>query len=271
MIRFLHITDLHITAPETDDPGRQTDTVAALARLIEIANKLEPKPAFVVASGDLTNIGDVASYTLLASMLDKLEMPVVLGLGNHDSRADFYRAIPSFGDSHPNQPFDHDQTLEGIHVISIDSSVPGKVSGAFEDGQIENLKETLAAHPDMPKLLVIHHPPQVDPERTKSWASLSREATDQLAETIADYGVVAILSGHIHINRVTVWHGVPVVTTMGQQSTVDLSRNSGLAIIEGTGFAICDVIEGNLQVTFVPLETSAIIKEIPENQLQSFS
>jgi Icc protein len=94
MTRFLHITDLHITAPETEDETRQTDTVRALARMIEIANTLDPAPAFVVASGDLTNIGDEPSYGLLREMMAGLRMPVILGLGNHDRRAGFYGAFP---------------------------------------------------------------------------------------------------------------------------------------------------------------------------------
>jgi Icc protein len=104
-------------------------------------------------------------------------------------------------------------------------------------------------------VISIHHPPRIDPASTHSWASLTPETTDALAEAIAGSCVLAILSGHIHINRVALWQGVPVVTTMGQQSTVDLTRPSGLSIIEGTGFAICDYLSNALQITHVPLAT----------------
>lgn len=270
MTRFLHITDLHITAPETQDPAQQTDTVAALDRLIQIAPTLEPRPAFIVASGDLTNIGDEASYALLAARLAALDIPVVMTLGNHDVRAEWHAAFPGHPGA-PDGPVDVDAALAGIQVITLDSSVPGKVSGALTGEQLADLDQTLARHPDLPKVIAIHHPPRTDPENAGIWATLDAPSTDRLAAALAGHDVRAVLCGHVHLNRMSLWHGVPLVVTMGQQSTVDLTRNDALAVIEGTGFAICDLLPAGLQVTYVPLAPARLIKEIPTERLKAFS
>ncbi|MFC3615395.1 metallophosphoesterase family protein [Lutimaribacter marinistellae] len=270
MTRFLHVTDLHVSAPQTNDATRQTDTVAALDRLIEVALRLDPRPDFIVASGDLTNVGDEASYRLLAERFEGFDIPVHMTLGNHDRRAGWHSVFPGHHAA-PDGPVDHDAVLGGVHVVALDSSVPGRVSGALDDEQIERAAEMLGRNPDLPKLVAIHHPPRLDPSRNFAWATLDQHSTDRLASLLEGRSVLAVLSGHVHMNRVAMWHGVPLVVTMGQQSTVDLTRTDALAVVEGTGFAICDLLPSGLQTTFVPLAEPRLIKEISVDRLRAFS
>ena len=51
---FVHLTDLHISAPELKDRALLSDTVATLKTIIAMVQGIEPRPAFVVVSGDLT-------------------------------------------------------------------------------------------------------------------------------------------------------------------------------------------------------------------------
>ncbi|MDQ2093405.1 metallophosphoesterase family protein [Rhodalgimonas zhirmunskyi] len=270
MTRFLHITDLHVSAPETDDPGRQTDTVASLDRLLDIATRLDPRPDFIVASGDLTNIGDRASYDLVAARFAALDIPVAMTLGNHDRRDGWHAAFPDHPAA-PDGPVDHDMVQAGVHIIALDSSVPGKVAGALDAAQLERAQDMLARHPDLPKLIAVHHPPRIDPDEPLPWATLDADSTEKLAALLKGHNVLAILSGHIHLNRVALWNGIPLVVTMGQQSTVDLTRTDAMAVVEGTGFAICDLLPGGPRITFAPLETGRLIKEIPVERLRAFS
>ena len=268
MTRFLHITDLHISAPETDDPGRQTDTPATLRRLVEVAGSLNPD--FVIASGDLTNLGDPASYRLLAEIMSGLSVPVIYALGNHDKRAPFHAAFSGLPGA-PDGPLDHDLVVAGHHIIALDSSVPGQVSGDLDDAQFDRLTEMLSRHGDLPRIVVLHHPPRTDPDQPYVWASLSEPVTQRLGEALSEQGVQAILSGHIHVNRVSLWRGIPLVVAAGQQSSVDLTASQGLRIVEGTSFAICDMLPGGPQVSFVPLADQTLIKEIPDDVLRGFA
>ncbi|WP_163846926.1 metallophosphoesterase [Pseudooceanicola aestuarii] len=270
MTRFIHLTDLHVSAPQTEDPGRQTDTAATLARVIDTANGLSPRPDFAIVSGDMTNIGDQPSYELVAQLLDRLEMPVLMTLGNHDRRAPFHAAFAGQAGA-PDGPVDHDAVIAGLHVILLDSSVPGRVAGALDAGQFDFLAQALARHPEVPKLLVLHHPPRVDPDDNAAWASLNTEDTARLGAALAGHDIRGILSGHVHFNRVTMWNGIPSIVTTGLQSTVDLTRRDALAVVEGTGFALCRMIGGGLSTTFVPTEPPRVIKEIPAERLRAFA
>lgn len=269
MTRFLHITDLHVSAPSTDDPGRQTDTVGTLARMIEIANAMDPGPDFVVASGDLTNIGDRASYELLAGMMAELKVPVVYALGNHDRRAGFHAAFPGYPGA-PDGPLDYDVVHAGAHLIVGDTAVPGQVSGALDSAQFERLDAALERHPELPKILVLHHPVATH-GREGAWTTIAPADSARIGDMIEGRNVAAILSGHVHSNRVAFWRGTPLVVTMGQQSTVDLTRRDGLHIVEGAGFAICDLGPAGLNVAFAPLTQSRVIKVIPEATLRRFA
>lgn len=269
MTRFLHITDLHVSAGTGGQSSRRRASVAALERLVEIADRLRPRPAFIVASGDLTNTGDQDSYRIVGNMLGALDIPVIWALGNHDRRAGFHAVFPGHAGA-PDGPLDHDAVHAGVHVIALDSSIPGQVGGGLDDDQFARLEEMLARHEDLPRLVTVHHPPKLSPGARNGWATLTEESSERLRVALAGRNVLAVLSGHMHMNRIAMWHGIPLVVTMGQQSTVDLTRTDALAVIEGMGFAICDLLPGGLQTTFVPLAEPRVIREIPEERLRAF-
>lgn len=249
MTRFIHLTDLHISHPDAGDPGDKTGALETLERVIGIINAMEWQPEFVVASGDLTNTGHPLSYALLQEKLAALQAPIVLALGNHDKRPEFHTA---FGNPATDAPYCHDRVLGGLHVITLDTSVAGHVAGAICAAQFDFLKQALTRHTDHPKLIVMHHPPRVDPDGLP-WGSIDMDSTDRLAETLRGHNVAGILSGHIHINRVSHWHGIPIIVSNGQDSTVDLLQTRDLRLVEGTGFGICDWLPSGLSVSFAPL------------------
>ena len=268
MTRFLHITDLHLSAPEAGDPGLQSDTPATLRRVVGIVQAMKQKPDFVVASGDLTNTGHEASYQLLKEILADMPVPVVLALGNHDKRAGFHAV---FGQGASDAAYFHDSVHGALHVIVLDTMIPGKVAGTVDAEQMDFLRAALERHPDKPKLIVMHHPPRVDPEGLP-WGTIDMASTEALAGTLRGHDVVAILSGHIHINQVSHWHGIPIVVGMGQHSTVDLLERDDLRLVEGSGLAICDWRRSGLTVSYVPLTPAGrVIGTIDRARLLAFS
>lgn len=249
MTRFIHLTDLHISHPDLEDTHLQSDTPATLQRVVEAINGMDPQPDFVAISGDLTNHGDVESYRLVSELLSPLKAPVVLALGNHDKREGF-NAI--FSEGMGDTPYFHDAVHSDLHVITLDSAVPGRIAGAIDDAQFDYLEQALRRHRDVPKLVMVHHPPRVDPDEL-TWASLDAQSTDRLAKALQGHEIGAILTGHIHVNRVSHWHGIPVIVANGQHSTVDQLRPDVMRVVEGTGFAICEWRPSGLTVSFVPL------------------
>ena len=64
--------------------------------------------------------------------------------------------------------------------------------------------------------------------------------------------VVGILSGHVHMDRVAQWHGVPVVIGTGHHAGTDVVALPGaFNMLDATGFAVGTLYPSGLQVTFV--------------------
>lgn len=268
MTRFVHLTDLHISHPDSGDTMLRADTPAQVASAVAAINRLDPAPDFVIASGDLTNIGDPRSYGLLQDILAPLKMPVVLALGNHDRRDAFHSV---FQTGRGDAPHFHDRAEAGLHIITLDTLIPGKVSGTICEGQFAFLAEALERAPDLPKVIVAHHPPRMDPNELP-WATLDQPTSDRLAEVLQGRNVLGILSGHVHINSVRMWHGVPLYVSQGLNSTVDLIEREDMRIVEGTGFALFDLRASGLSVTFVPLTPDAReLGRLDVARLRSFS
>ncbi|MFN3937720.1 MAG: metallophosphoesterase family protein [Gemmobacter sp.] len=268
MTRFVHLTDLHLQPEGAPDATTSHDTGAVLAEAVARIGAMDPAPDFVVVSGDLTNHGDEPSYRRLAAALAPLRMPVLLGLGNHDRRAGFH-AVMGAGSS--EAPLHHAAVHGGLHVIVLDSSVPGRVGGAICDAQFAWLADELEAHPALPKLIAVHHPPRIDPA-SLPWVSLDDTSTARLGQMLADRKVAAVLSGHIHIDSTTIWNGVPLVVSTGLHSTVDITCREDLRMVEGAGFNLCTWRPSGLGVAAVPLRPERReIRTIDHGRLRAFA
>ncbi|MCW0981467.1 metallophosphoesterase [Agrobacterium sp. BT-220-3] len=254
-VNFVHLTDLHIGNPQVQDDDLYSDTSATLSATLSQIKALMPPPEFIVVSGDLTNRGDAGSYEELKRLMAEaeLDVPVLFALGNHDRRDGFYPVMLGRHED-LDEPYDHAEVVAGIHIIVMDTSVPGKVGGAFEPGQIEWLEEELENHPDLPKLLVMHHAPALDFDRADAeWESLSFVDTEALDEVLFEYDVMGILAGHIHYDRMAHWQGIPVVVGIGQHFATDpLWLHEGVRMLSGASFIIGTLRDTGLSVTFAP-------------------
>lgn len=249
MTRFVHLTDIHICHPDAGAPAHKAKNPEMLRDAVRIINDMDSQPDFVVASGDLTDLGDVASYELFREIVAPLKPPLIMALGNHDKRAGFHQVL---GQPGSDAPYFHDAEHAGLHVITLDTSVPGHVAGAICDAQFAFLAAALTRAPDLPKLLVMHHPPRVDPDGLP-WGSIDMASTERLARMLTEHNIAGILSGHIHINRVMIWHGIPIVVSGGLDTSIDLLETQNLRLVEGTSIGICDWRDSGLGVTYVPL------------------
>lgn len=254
-LTFVHLTDLHVGNPAVQDDHLHSDTTTTLRAILADVKKLVPQPKFMVVSGDLTNRGDEGSYEQLKMLFAEAEltMPVLFALGNHDRRDGFYPAILGRTDN-LDAPYDHSAVIDGVHVIVLDSSVPNKVGGAFEPGQLDWLKAELEAHAALPKLLVMHHAPALDMhDASMEWESLGYADTEALRDAVKGKNVIGILSGHIHYDRVANWYGIPTVVGIGQHAATDvLWLHEGLRMLEGAAFAIGTLRPSGLALTFAP-------------------
>ncbi len=267
-LNFIHITDMHLSHPDLNDPDKHADTVANLQLAIERISELLPRPEFVIASGDLVNQGDVASYQLVKEMLEELGLPVVYALGNHDKRREFRQVF--LAEPENDAPYFHRIVQGGLQIVTLDTSQPGRVSGGLCDAQFAFLEQALQEHPNQPTLLVLHHPPLIE-EDTLPWESLSRKDSNRLMATLKGYPIVGMICGHIHRDRTCHWHGIPIQFSCGLYASFDVLRGPYMLVDEGIGIVFCTYRETGLSATFIPLlPKHKSLGEITQERLQSF-
>ncbi len=251
-VTFVHLTDLHaVAAPEAGDDAC-LGNLDRLAAVMTTIGAIAPRPDFVVVSGDITDRGDLDSYRRVRAVVEAHGLKTLYALGNHDSRPGFYAGMLD-DPAGATVPYCHERLIGGLHVVTLDTSVAGKVAGALGADQFAFLDAALRRHPEAAKLLVMHHAPLVAPGTGYGWESLGAAGTQRLAEAIAGHPVAGIVTGHVHYDRVAIWNGVPVVTTTGLHNANDVLYRDGLRFVAGGSFALCTVRDGALSVAFVPL------------------
>jgi 3',5'-cyclic AMP phosphodiesterase CpdA len=153
-----HISDLHIRSDGALIWGR--DTIQALAACVEHILALDPRPDVVLATGDLVDLGCAAEYRALRDGLARLTMPVYVIPGNHDDRAALRACFADLGYLANDGEFLH-YTVEGfsLRLVALDTVIPGEVEGGLCADRLDWLDRTLAAEPDRPTLIFMHHPP----------------------------------------------------------------------------------------------------------------
>jgi Icc protein len=151
------ITDLHITTGV--DPTR-ADPVPALRRTVELLNTMRPRPDCVVATGDLVEHGTDAEYRLLFDLLNRIEAPLYLMPGNHDDAPLLRMHLHFHGYLRADEP-GHLGTVIDTHpvrLVLVDTTDPVRHDGVVPPERAEWLDRVLAAQPDRPTLVAMHHP-----------------------------------------------------------------------------------------------------------------
>lgn len=228
-----HLSDTHL-APS----GKKTFGVAPmaeyLARCVEHINRLQPQPALVIHTGDVTNNGLPEEARRAADILRGLRAPLVVVPGNHDTRTALTAA---FGNKICPQDahgfIHHDIALPGLRLLGLDTTTPGKPGGAFDEARAAWLHARLQKNPTTPTVLFMHHPPVrfgVIETDIDGFAG-----ADLLAETLAPHHqVIRILAGHIHLASLTTWQGIVVSTapSTGMRLYLDLTLSLSRYILD---------------------------------------
>jgi 3',5'-cyclic AMP phosphodiesterase CpdA len=200
---MVQLTDCHIV--ERDRLAMElVDTASFLRDAITTTNALDPGPDLVVISGDLVDDGRPAQYDHLAELVARIEAPVLLMPGNHDSPATLRAAIPA-RDRLPDGAVERDGPyldvmIDGpVRVIALDSSRGPDPAGRLEPAQLSWLDDQLRAAPDRPTVVLLHHPPFATGIVHMDQMALDAESCAALARVIERHGQVErICCGHLH-------------------------------------------------------------------------
>jgi 3',5'-cyclic-AMP phosphodiesterase len=225
------ISDLHIK-PAGELAYQQVDTAAALKRCIMHLNRMWPRPAMVVASGDLVDGGRSEEYAHLKRLLADLALPLVALPGNHDARDTMRRAFPNQPYAQSKGPMNFHIAVGPLDLILIDSSVTGQDHGAIEDETLVWLEATLNLSPKRPALLFLHHPPFATGIRYMDAMNLQNAA--DLATILRRYPRARMIGcGHVHRAIYTQFAGcaASICPAPNHAVALDLSLEAAPALI----------------------------------------
>jgi 3',5'-cyclic AMP phosphodiesterase CpdA len=190
------ITDTHITQPGKLLMG-VVDTASALARAVSALNQLNPAADATVLTGDLVESGEPEEYVHLRVLLAPLRMPVFAIPGNHDARERMREAFIADGYLPAHGFLNYVIEDYRLRIIGLDTLIPGEGGGLLCSDQLRWVDDTLAAAPDRPSLVLMHHPPFATGIERMDRAGLSGSA--DFAGIIRGHPQVErILCGHLH-------------------------------------------------------------------------
>ncbi len=189
---LVQLSDSHIGAIWSEG-----DPIVGLRAAIAAIGHLDVAPDAILVSGDLAETGAAGEYELVRESLRVLGLPIHVLPGNHDDRAALRKCFGLPGS--PEDPIQHTADVGALRLVMVDSTRPGEDRGELDSLRIEWLDRALAAEPERPTLLAMHHPPIV--MRSPAWDPivLPDAARSALAEVLARHPqVLAIVAGHHH-------------------------------------------------------------------------
>jgi 3',5'-cyclic AMP phosphodiesterase CpdA len=261
------ITDVHLGfGPDSPDEPNVQRLEATLAAIL--AGR--PRPDLLLATGDLTEHGDVASYRRLRSLLAGFPLPSYLCLGNHDLRDAF---LSVFAETPTADGFVQYVVEDApVRLVMLDTLEEGRHGGGFCETRAAWLAARLAES-RRPTLLVLHHPPI---ETGIAWMTVGDEEAwvRRLAGTISGHDhLIGAVCGHIHRPITTVWRGLPVsvcAATAPQLalnlSPLDPEAPDGRALVvqESPAYALHRVSAAGLMTHYATVEPAAVLARYDE-------
>ncbi|RPE74581.1 3',5'-cyclic AMP phosphodiesterase CpdA [Frondihabitans sp. PhB161] len=219
---LLHLSDTHLIEGDGDLYG----DVDSESRLRQIMAELEDsgaRPEAIVVTGDLADKGEAGAYRKLRQLIEpiasRLGAQIIWAMGNHDDRGAFRQEL--FGQIPSSRPVDLVYDVNGLRVITIDTTVPGKHYGELSGDQLDWLAEELSTNAPDGTILAMHHPPVPSIKDLTVLVELRDQAA--LAEVIEGSDVRSIIAGHLHFSTNAMFAGVPVSVASATCYTADLN------------------------------------------------
>ena len=236
------LTDPHIGA----DWGG-TDPVARLAAAVASVAAMRPLPDVVLVTGDLADNATDAEYEQLRELLAPLKAPLHVLAGNHDDRRALRRHFDLPGGD--GEPVQYAVDLGPLRLVVTDTTRPGHDDGELDAQRLEWLDSTLAAAPDTPTLLAMHHPPIWLGIPAWDELGLPPDHLRALGDVIDRHRQVRrIVAGHVHraISGELAGRSVLTVPSTFVQARLDFDAETIELAPEPAGFAVHAMVDGEL-------------------------
>ncbi|MGH7292421.1 MAG: phosphodiesterase, partial [Myxococcota bacterium] len=268
---LLHLSDTHLRAAGS----KLFDLVDArdhLARALAAIEASGISPDGIVFTGDLVDLGEGAAYSDLRDLVEpfaaRLGTRVFWVMGNHDDRGQFRtRLLDELPGAVP-LPVDRVDELDGLRLVTLDTSVPGLHHGELRDAQLTWLSGVLATPAPLGTILAMHHPPV--PSVLPLAGSVELRDQSRLARVLRGTDVRAIIAGHLHYSTFATFAGIPVSvassTCYAQDLTVPVG---GTRPQDGAqAFNMVHIYDDTVVHSVVPVEAPNTLEHIDAAEAQ---
>jgi 3',5'-cyclic-AMP phosphodiesterase len=243
------LSDPHVEVGPGDSPSAR-----ALEAAVEAVLALDPAPDGVLLSGDLTHWSDAPSYERVRELLAPLSMPVHVMPGNHDDREALRAWFTEDTLAGASQdPFHYVVRCGVLRLVVCDTTVRGRDDGRLDAGALAWLSRELAAEPDVPTIVAMHHPPLLTGIPAMDAVGLPAADRDALGAVLARFPAVRrVVGGHVHRAAFGMLGAVPVFACPSTFLQVRWHGGPELALEPAPGaFALHAALVGGEMVTLV--------------------
>jgi Icc protein len=259
---LLHLSDPHLLGGPDQLYGA-VDSESRLKQLFEEVKASGARPEAVIFTGDLADQGEPEAYAKLRAIVDPackaMGAQVIWAMGNHDDRANFRTGL--LDQNADDSPVDHSYYINGLRVITLDTSVPGFHHGELSEAQLDWLKSELATPAPDGTILALHHPPV--PSVLDLAVLVELRGQNALAAVLRNSDVRTILAGHLHYSTTASFAGIPVSVASATCYTQDLNVPVGgtRGRDGGQSFNLVHVYEHTIVHSVVPLGSAPVVGE----------
>ena len=249
-IKFVQITDAHLSADSEF-------TLKVLNSAVADINN-QQNIAFVVFTGDNINTPNEKNLVTFTNIANKLKVPYYVVLGNHDvyknhnmSKTQYYEIIRKESPLRRHQRTgNYKFKTNGFVFLTVDGAkeiIPGAV-GYYRQDTLNWVDKTLSKNRRRSVVIFQHFPieyPQGAERRLKTHKTYKVEEYQNMLSK--HNNVLAVLSGHLHVNGETMKDGVYHISTPSLLSTpnsykiIDIVTTKGFSPIIYTQLKEFDV------------------------------
>lgn len=249
-----HVSDTHFLAQNRALYGvvdTEANLIAAL-RQLEVSGS---RPDALILTGDLADLGEPEAYRRLRAIIEPaaegMGTHIIWVMGNHDDRGRYQHEL--FDEEATGDPQDRVYDLDGLRIVSLDTTVPGYHHGELTAEQLDWLAAELGTPARLGTILAMHHPPIPTP--VEVMAILELQHQDRLAKVLRGTDVRAIMAGHLHYSTHGTFAGIPVSVAGATCYALDAGAPpTRLAGVDGgQSFTIARVYDDQIVHSVVPV------------------
>lgn len=207
MLKAIWMSDPHFSY-EGDILGH--DPRVRLESALDHINGNHSDASFCVISGDMVNQGTQENYEAISKLLEKLDVPLLPMVGNHDDRKLFRKNL-SLPDTCMKEFIQFSVSTPSGFIVCLDTLKVGSDAGELCEERLDWLRNVLENNADKPVYIFMHHPPMA--------VGLPMQDADGLADgdvfldLVSKYDCVKYLFiGHVHRPISGTIRGVPFST-----------------------------------------------------------